>query len=101
MEFAAVITKSPGTGGLVTPQTVAEQMLDEIAIAGRARRRLRFHRSALRAGRRASGAGGGCPGRPPTDTYKVSTTFADGFARRLSHDRHRPGPGQGVLGTAR
>jgi len=76
------VCKPSGTGGLITPAVIAEQMLYEIGdpasyvlpdvIAD-------FSAVRLRQAAPDRVVVSGARGRPPTSTYKVSATFEDGY----------------------
>jgi hypothetical protein len=79
---ACVITKPPGTGGIVSLRTVKEQLLYEVGDPGNylspdatvSFLRLRIEQIGLDRVRVSMAAG-----RPPSDTYKVSASYRDGF----------------------
>jgi len=77
-----VITKAPGTGGLIEPASVAEQMLYEIGdpaayvlpdVA------CDFTQVTMTSGGEQRVRVAGARGRSRTDSYKVAATYVDGF----------------------
>lgn len=84
---STVVTKPPGTGGRVTPATVSEQLLYEVAdpanyygpdaIAD-------FQHVELEQVGEDRVAMTGVEGKPPTDTYKASLHYRDGWTVRNS-----------------
>ena len=78
-----VITKPAGSGGLVTPATVSEQILYEIGDPGAYIMPdvvCDWRQVPARAGRRATAcASSGAKGSEPPSTYKVTATHADGY----------------------
>jgi hypothetical protein len=77
-----VVTKAPGTGGLVVPAVVAEQMLYEIGDPGAYVLPdviCDFTQVTVTAAGEERVAVRGAKGRPPTADYKVSCTFVDGL----------------------
>ena len=108
---SCIVTKPAGTGGAVTGQTVKEQLLYEIGDPGRyLSPDVTVSFLTLRVDEagpdrvRVSGAGG----RAPTDSYKVSATYRDGYKAHgtitvFGHDAVRKArqAGDGILARLR
>jgi len=79
---SCVVTKPPGTGGGVNVQTVKEQLLYEIGDpADYLSPDVRVSFLTIKVKEIAPNrvAVSGASGRPPTDSYKVSATYRDGY----------------------
>jgi hypothetical protein len=77
-----VVTKAPGTGGLVVPAVVAEQMLYEIGDPGAYVLPdviCDFTEVTVSSAGEQRVAVSSAKGRPPTAAYKVSATYIDGL----------------------
>jgi Acyclic terpene utilisation family protein AtuA len=77
-----VITKAPGTGGLIEPASVAEQMLYEIgdpAAYVLPDVTCDFTQVTMTSDGDQRVRVAGARGRPRTDSYKVAATYVDGF----------------------
>ncbi|HMK79881.1 MAG TPA: acyclic terpene utilization AtuA family protein [Xanthobacteraceae bacterium] len=77
-----ILTKPAGTGGLVTPATVGEQLLYEIGDPARYVLPdvvCDFTQVTMAQAGADAVAVSGARGRPPTPCYKVSATFLDGY----------------------
>jgi hypothetical protein len=83
---ASVITKQPGTGGLVSVGTVTAQLLYEIASPAYANPDVVAHFDTIRLSQAGPDrvAVSGVSGRPPPDTLKVAVNYPGGFRNSMT-----------------